>query len=89
MTGIPGYNRDAFNKEAAKLEAAGHVVLNPATLPIGLTKPQYMDICFAMLRACDGIHMLHGWGKSDGALAELAYAESLTMGVSYQVGGKA
>lgn len=36
MTGIPDYNRPAFNEYAAKLVEQGHTVLNPATLPDGL-----------------------------------------------------
>ncbi|HED2900646.1 TPA: DUF4406 domain-containing protein, partial [Citrobacter freundii] len=47
MTGIPKYNRPAFHFEAIRLASEGHVVLNPATLPDGLSQPEYMDICLA------------------------------------------
>jgi hypothetical protein len=50
MTGIAKYNRPAFHFEAMRLASEGHVVLNPATLPDGLSQPEYMDICLAMLR---------------------------------------
>lgn len=62
----------------------GYTVLNPATLPEGLTQGEYMDICFAMLRAADAIYLLEGYENSKGALAELAYAEKLEMEVIKQ-----
>ncbi|KFC08291.1 hypothetical protein GTGU_01487 [Trabulsiella guamensis ATCC 49490] len=77
MTGIPKYNRPAFHFEAMRLASEGHVVLNPATLPDGLSKPEYMDICCAMLRCSDAVFMLRGWEKSDGAVAEHALAKTI------------
>lgn len=77
MTGYKDFNRPAFNELAASLCAEGHVVLNPATLPSGLTQAQYMDICFAMVRAADAVYMLEGWEHSPGARAENALAEKL------------
>lgn len=85
MTGIPEFNRPAFNRAAAKLQASGHVVLNPATLPNGLTQAQYMDICCAMIRCADEIHLLEGWEQSAGARAELALAEKLELQISKHV----
>ena len=41
--------RAKFREAAKALEAAGHVVLNPATLPDGLTDGDYMRICMAMV----------------------------------------
>ena len=41
--------RAKFREAAKALEAAGHVVLNPATLPDGLTDADYMRICMAMV----------------------------------------
>ena len=40
--------RAKFREAAKTLEAAGHVVLNPATLPDGLTDGDYMRIALAM-----------------------------------------
>lgn len=71
-----------FNVMADQLLAADFIPLNPASLPAGLTEPQYMDICFAMIRAADGIHLLEGWESSKGALAELAYAEKLGLAIT-------
>ena len=45
--------RAKFREAAKALEAAGHVVLNPATLPDGLTDGDYMRIALAMLEASD------------------------------------
>ena len=74
-----------FNAMASHLLAADCIPLNPAILPDGLTEPQYMDICFAMIRAADGIHLLEGWENSKGALAELAYAEKLGLAITKDV----
>mgnify|MGYP005924762521 CR=1 FL=1 len=65
------------------------VALNPATLPDGLSQREYMDICLAMLRCADAIHMLHGWQESEGAVAEHATAKKLGIKISYQFEGAA
>ena len=77
MTGYPNLNAQAFFKAEAELLDAGSIVLNPASLPNGLTEPEYMDICFAMIRAADAIHSLAGWEQSEGAQAEYHYAKKL------------
>lgn len=69
---------------AQQMLSGGHVALNPATLPDGLSQREYMDICLAMLRCADAIHMLHGWQESDGAVAEHAMAKKLGIKISYQ-----
>lgn len=48
ITGDRRY-RAKFREAAKALEEAGHVVLNPATLPDGLTDGDYMRICMAMV----------------------------------------
>ena len=78
------FNRDAFNHEANVMQMAGRTPLNPAILPDGLTQAQYMDICFAMIRAADAIYLLKGWQESKGAKAELAYAEKLGLEIYTQ-----
>ena len=45
--------RAKFREATRALEGMGHVVLNPATLPDGLTDADYMQICIAMLNAAD------------------------------------
>ena len=77
MTGYENLNMVAFFTVAESLRRAGHCVLNPAELTDGLTEPEYMDICFAMIRAATAIHMLAGWEQSEGAQAEYRYAKKL------------
>ena len=74
MSGLPDYNRPAFHAMADKLKANGHVVLNPATLPDGLTHRDYLHICLAMIDVCDKVVFLNGWEKSKGSRMERMYA---------------
>lgn len=87
MTGYDDFNRPMFNAVAQQVTNSGHVALNPATLPGGLSQREYMDICMAMLRCADAIHMLHGWASSEGAVAEHAMAKKLGIKTSYQFEG--
>ncbi|EEW0416974.1 TPA: DUF4406 domain-containing protein [Escherichia coli] len=86
MTGYKNFNREAFHNAEEELKREGHTVLNPAVLPDGLTQPQYMDICMAMIRSVDVIYMLKDWQRSAGAKAELALAEKLGHVVIFQRG---
>lgn len=83
MSGEVSGNREAFFSAAHYMEERGDIALNPASLPAGLTEPQYMDICFAMMRAADTIVMLPGWQKSAGATAEYHYAVKIEMKVIF------
>ena len=49
MSGIKDHNRPLFNMVAAELTEQSHSVLNPATLPDGLSQGQYMQICLPMV----------------------------------------
>lgn len=60
--------RAKFREAAKDLEAAGHVVLNPATLPDGLTDGDYMRIALAMLEASDLAVFLPDYRESRGAM---------------------
>lgn len=71
ITGDLGY-LDRFRGEAEKLEALGHIVLNPAELPEGMSKAEYMRICFAMIDCADTVFLLPGWQSSPGARLEQA-----------------
>jgi hypothetical protein len=77
MTGYENCNREAFNDKCVELSAQGHSVLNPATLPAGLTQAEYMDVCFAMIRAVDVLMFLPNWQASEGATAEYYYGKKL------------
>ncbi len=73
MSGLPNFNRDAFNAEAR----LGHIALNPAILPDGLKQHEYMAICIEMVKMADQLVMLPGWERSAGARAEHALAIKL------------
>lgn len=81
MSGLPNFNRDNFNRIASELD--GHI-LNPATLPNGLSNREYMSICLPMLQCATHIYMLKGWEKSEGAIAEHALASKLLIGIEYE-----
>ena len=74
MTGLPGYNKDAFAQASSLLRQCGHTVLNPAVLP-QLPEDKYLPICTAMIDAADAIYLLAGWPKSLGARCERLYAK--------------
>ena len=75
MSGIKDHNRPLFNMVAADLADLGHSVLNPATLPDGLSQGQYMQICLPMVAVADELVMLPGWVRSEGAYIEFLLAK--------------
>ena len=77
MSGLPNFNRDAFNAEAHRLLGLGHVALNPAILPDGLEQHEYMAICSEMVKMADQLVMLPGWERSKGARIEHDLARGL------------
>ena len=74
ITGNPEY-RKQFAAAKAKLKAEGHIVLDPAELPEGMSPAAYMRICFAMIDTADELRALPGWNYSRGARLEMAYAD--------------
>lgn len=83
ISSCPNTYKEAFENKKRELEAAGHIVVNPATLPIGLEGNKYMPICLAMIEAADTIYMFNDWQNSKGALLEKAYAEYQGKSVIY------
>ncbi|WP_421323252.1 DUF4406 domain-containing protein [Aeromonas veronii] len=77
MSGLPNFNRDAFDKESLRLQSLGHVALNPAILPDGLEQHEYMAICIEMVKMADQLVLLPNWERSAGATAEHALAIKL------------
>lgn len=77
ITGVDHY-LDNFNKAEKLLKEYGMTVVNPAKvmfeLPDDTPRQCYMDMSIAMLKYCDAILMLHGWGQSAGAREEYKYA---------------
>lgn len=74
-----------FGDAADELASIGCQVLNPATLPDGMSEAAYMDICLAMVRQCDGVLMLPDWEDSTGASCERALAIKCGKPVFYSV----
>ena len=72
ITGNPYYTAE-FDYHAIAYEAEGHIVLNPAELPEGMTKEDYMRICFAMIDVADKVCFIPGWSGSAGARLEYDY----------------
>ena len=76
MTGLPDLNFPAFHAEAARLRALGFEVVNPAEInadpTAGWEACMFADL--AALSTCDGLALLPGWEKSDGAQIERIWA---------------
>lgn len=73
ITGNENYKAE-FAEAEEKLRELGHIPLNPAVLPEGLEKADYMRICLAMLDSADAIALLLSWTRSDGAAIEMSLA---------------
>ena len=73
-------NRQRFHEVEERVSTkwfgcAEKVVLNPATLPLGLREQDYMAISMQMLFAADTVVMLNGWEQSTGARIEFEQAK--------------
>ncbi len=76
ITGDRRY-KTKFREAAKKLEAQGHVVLNPATLPAGLGEADYMRIGLAMMDSADMAVFLPDYQESSGAMVEWDYCRRI------------
>lgn len=74
MANCANYKKIFIDKQS-ELEKQGHIVINPAILPIGLNDDKYMPICLSMIDGADAIYLFNDWQNSKGALLEKAYAE--------------
>jgi hypothetical protein len=86
MTGLPDFNRPAFNNAADYLRSQGLNVWNPAEeFDSNYLYPRkvYMRRDIEALLKCESIVMLNGWEKSSGARLELEIARELEMNVFY------
>lgn len=67
-----------YKKRFAKIEKylirQGHIVINPAKLPQGLT--DYMPTCKALIDQADGVYFMSDWSESKGATEEYHYTDS-------------
>ena len=74
ITGVKNY-WEAFEKAEDELVAIECIPLTPTRLPQGMTKAQYMRICFAMIDSADAVYFLPGWVDSEGARLEQKYCD--------------
>ncbi len=81
MTGLPNYNRAAFDRAEDDLVARGYNVWSPAWLPPGHDWNWYMCQCLDALPRCCGVAVLPGWCQSRGAMIEVGRARGIGMPV--------
>lgn len=79
ISGQPEHNFPALNAAAAKYEAMGYEVFNPATTGVidGWSWSDYLRYDCAQLVRCHGIVMLSGWRQSRGCQTEHELAQNL------------
>lgn len=86
MSGIKDENFPTFNAAARALRTLGYEVVNPAEFKVDVTglegKGRWVKFLKADIKAlmdCDGIVMLPGWQKSEGAKLEHYNAKALDL----------
>ncbi|MBQ6409741.1 DUF4406 domain-containing protein [Candidatus Saccharibacteria bacterium] len=93
MTGLPDYNRAAFNMRAEAFKALGYTVLNPAEISVthGTDKAYsfYLKRALRMMLSADVVYVFGSWYKSTGVRLELQVAGMLDMPVVFEQEGKA
>ena len=86
MTGLPDYNRPAFDKLAADIRAEGKTDFNPAEVgerDVIRTRSWYMRKDIEALLKSDSVHVLQGWEKSEGAKLEIEIARQLELPIVF------
>ena len=80
MTGIPGFNVQAFNRAESVLSEFGHICFNPANKPMeGWTWNDYMKRDIKALMDCDVVILIEGWESSKGSVLEGFIASEVGM----------
>lgn len=79
MSGHPDLNHPAFNRAALLLRELGYATLNPASLPTGERGEILRRDLSILGEWADGVAVLPGWWKSDGAVGEVSAALACQM----------
>ena len=87
MRGLPNSNFDTFIEARENLRSRGYDIICPVETsfqiygePVQATDTNFaeaMEQCFRSVVECEGIIVLPGWGRSEGARAELLVATML------------
>ena len=85
MTGKFDYKK-YFMEAEEYVKELGHIVVNPAYLPEGLS--DYFGINKAMIDQCDAIYVLLGYENSVGTKKEIEYAMNNKKPVIYHTSGE-
>lgn len=75
-----------FARGKTQLHAAGLTPISPCDLPHehGKSYEEFMREDLKALLECDGIYMLRGWEKSNGARVEFQVAVACGISIGYQ-----
>lgn len=84
ITGDKRY-KAKFQEVERKLTEVGHIALNPATQPEGLSPADYMRVCFAMMETADVVLFLPDYRDSPGARLEWAWCQYVGKQTAYEL----
>lgn len=73
ITGRENYEENFLDMEFELARMGNIIALSPAALPPGMSRAQYMRICFAMIDCADAVILLDRWQQSEGARLERQY----------------
>lgn len=85
INGDKGY-KAKFRDVERRLAEAGHIPLNPAAQPAGLSRADYMRVCFAMMETADMVLFLPDYQESKGASLEWAWCQYVEKPVACDLG---
>lgn len=80
ITGIPEYNKPAFDSAEKKINEMGLIPISPFRLGVVSKHKSWQDYMREDIKAlmdCDAVYLLPGYEKSKGAMEEKRIAESI------------